>query len=60
MAKLQLKHRNEMGELCEKRNIILLCSWAYVSCQYNVHVHFQLKTKSMQSAALFLKMGKWL
>ena len=39
---------------------LLLCSWAYVSCQFNAHVHFQLKTKSMQGAALFLKMGKWL
>ena len=24
---------------------LLLCSWAYVSCQYNTNVHFQLKNK---------------
>ena len=41
--------------------VVLLCFWAYVSCQYKTHVHFQLNIQTAcRAAALFLKMGKWL
>ena len=39
---------------------LLLCSWAYVSFQYDIHVHPQPNNKKHAERRTLFKMGKWL
>ena len=41
--------------------LFLLCSWAYVSCQYDIHVHFPTQQqKACRAPHSFGKWGRWL